>query len=179
MKDSLKGIVDIATLALRDEDEYLLGAVERNSQAYGQESGGLLRINNERYYQFVVARELISKYEFPIDIEKDTYDLVVYEGKKYKTVVEMKRWMSSTGRTEVAGIKNDINEKLLLANSLSSLMLIYSANPPNVCIESNVRWLADKLGVDYNLEKWYWASFDTKNIEGNDVVFWVAGFEVK
>ena len=95
MHESLKKIVTIAARFLKKEDDAILNSIKNNQIAYKNKSGGLLRINNERYYQFIIAKGLIAEYEYPIEIEKNTYDLVVLDCNRYKTVVEMKRWMSS------------------------------------------------------------------------------------
>lgn len=120
-----------------------MNSIKNNQIAYKNKSGGLLRINNERYYQFIIAKGLIAEYEYPIEIEKNTYDLVVLDGNRYKTVVEMKRWMSSTGKSEIDGIKVDINNKLLPSDSERALMLIFSANPSSISIQENVSWLSE------------------------------------
>jgi hypothetical protein len=76
-------------------------------------------------------------------------------------------------------VKSDINEKLIPSRSEKALMLIYSANPPEVDIELNINWLAKELGIKYCEEFWYWDSFPIKTEEGKDAVFWVCGYEAK
>ncbi|MBP7974917.1 MAG: hypothetical protein KAZ02_03505 [Acinetobacter sp.] len=179
MHESLKKIVTIAARFLKKEDDAILNSIKNNQIAYKNKSGGLLRINNERYYQFIIAKGLIAEYEYPIEIEKNTYDLVVLDGNRYKTVVEMKRWMSSTGKSEIDGIKVDINNKLLPSDSERALMLIFSANPSSISIQENVSWLSEKLNIKYDSNKWHVESFDTLSANGESTVFWIAGIEIK
>ena len=54
----LDSVIEIAGSALEAEDRYVLGC----STATGKK-GGLLRIPNERYYQFVVCRGLLSRWD--------------------------------------------------------------------------------------------------------------------
>ena len=98
MNADLNILVKTAGLALELEDRYLLGSVAANRQAYPGENGGILRLNNERYYQFIVARSLVSSYPFAAEIEVDFHDLVLrYPGdSKIFAAIEMKRWMTSS-----------------------------------------------------------------------------------
>ena len=102
MHDDLVRLINIAGAALETEDRFCLGAIAANQIAYPDEKGGILRINNERYYQFIVARALTSSYRFSATIEIGGHDLVVsYPGNptKWFAIVEMKRWMSDKGET--------------------------------------------------------------------------------
>lgn len=181
MEHYLRKIVEIATEALSEEDKYLLDALKQNKVAYPSESGGLLCIDNERYYQFIIFRKLIMQYEFPVSIEKDRHDLVVYDKKtrkKYKAVSEMKRWMSAKGEKEILEIQSDL-KKLLESNAQNSLMLIFSANPRKQSARDNLKWLAERLSIAFTEESWFWLEFPTKSKKHEEITFWVAGYQVK
>jgi hypothetical protein len=76
MHPTLAHLIDIAGMSLEAEDRYMLGAVTANRVAYEGESGGILRINNERYYQFIVARALMSSMPYKVKVEVDSHDLL-------------------------------------------------------------------------------------------------------
>ncbi len=180
MDKALKRIVDIATESLKQEDETIQRFIAANNQAYSGQCGGILRINNERYYQFIVARGLIKAYPKPIALEKSHYDLVVLNPSDpgYDTVVEMKRWMSATGDPEIPGIRIDIENNLASAQANKALMLIYSAHPKEAAtVEENLDYLCKKLGIS-SVSQWYWQSFDTIATTEKEALFWVAGYQV-
>jgi hypothetical protein len=66
MRKELAKLIQIAGAALEFEDRYLIGAIAANQAAYPGRHGGILqyKFNNERYYQFVVARALVSSFPF-------------------------------------------------------------------------------------------------------------------
>ncbi len=77
MHKELIRLIDIAGAALEAEDRFFLGAISANQTAYPGGKGGILRINNERYYQFIIARALASSFPFAAAIEVDSHDLVL------------------------------------------------------------------------------------------------------
>ena len=114
MRAEFKEFVGKAGQALEMEDRYFLGAMQANKQAYPKGNGGILNINNERYYQFVIARALKSSFRYQVSIEKDSHDFVLEDpistGSRF-AVIELKRWMSSGGKKEIAWIIDDIKLK--------------------------------------------------------------------
>ncbi|MBS3798591.1 hypothetical protein [Pseudoalteromonas sp. BDTF-M6] len=179
MTPILKKIVSLSGEALNAEDQYLLDAIG-NNQAYDVDRSGLLYINNERYYQFVVAKHLFKTLNRKVEIEKDLIDLVVLSNEctpKYYVAVEMKRWMSSTGNPEIPGIRNDF-DKLKGSNSEHGLMLIFSSNPIESSLGENIRILSERIDRDVDPNGWFIESFETVGINGIKNVFWVAGYEV-
>jgi hypothetical protein len=185
MHNDLKRLIDIAGQALEQEDRFVLGAITANQKGYPDGKGGILRINNERYYQFIVARALMSSFPYSAAVEVEGHDLILrYPGEQSKwfAVVEMKRWMSEDGLSEQPGIKKDIEkllEKLRQVKAERAMMLIFSANPLK-STEGHLGELAKELGIttteDSNAWKWY--PFPTINREGESVEFFVAGYEV-
>lgn len=189
MQKAFRQLIKIAAQALEIEDRFLLGAMTANRKAYPdvndgtpRATGGILRINNERYYQFAIARALVSSFPYEAVIERDTHDLVLLDNKdktKWFAAIEMKRWMSNNGEAEIPGIKHDINEKLAKAKVSgkvpNALMLVFSANEESKT-EINLDWLATKLLTQK--DKWVVCQFPTISPEGKPVNFWVAGYEV-
>lgn len=177
MNDILKNLVSISALALEAEDRYILGAVTANKAAYSGESGGILRINNERYYQFIVARALMSSMPYRVQIEVDTHDLVLEEPETGEriAVIEMKRWMSPTGQPEIRGIVHDMREKLPNSAGKSKIMLIFSANPIG-SMRDQLEWLSTRLDID--AKEWVSHAFPTVSKCGESVEYWVAGYQV-
>jgi hypothetical protein len=179
MTPILEEIVSLSSEALKAEDQYLLDEIGKNP-AYGPDRSGLLYLNNERYYQFVVAKHLFRMLKLKVEIERDLIDLVVLSNEcahKYYVAVEMKRWMSSTGNPEIPGIRDDI-DKLKENNSEHSLMLIFSSNPVGSPLEENIRVLSEKIDRDIDPSRWHVSSFETVGINGVQNLFWVAGYEV-
>ena len=181
MHCKLKSLIKIAGFALEVEDRLFLGDIAANQVAYNNESGGILRINNERYYQFIIARALTSSYPFNVTVEHKTHDLVLrYPDNlsKWFAVVEIKRWMSNRGNIEQDRISKDI-EKLQRVNAENALILIISANPKK-STEKNLGELSKELGLTQNEDSsiWNWYSFPTIDCLGHEVEFFIAGHEI-
>ena len=182
MDSEIKAIVEIASNALKEEDSYLSNSVKGNSIYANDQTKGILRFNNERFYQYIIAREMLKVYPGYIDLEKDTHDLVIYgsESNKYKIVVEMKRWMSSGGASELPGIKSDVSEKLSVSNSDKSLMLVFSSNPDkDKLTEENIKFLTNEIRSVGKVYSSHFEKFPVSYKSEIDNVFWVAGFEIK
>ncbi len=77
MDPIFKRLIDIASAALEAEDRLFLDGVSANQKACPGEKGGILRIDKEKYYQFIVARALASSFPYPADVEVGYYDLVL------------------------------------------------------------------------------------------------------
>ena len=177
MHQSLIELVNTAGKALEIEDQHILDAVAKNRTAYDGESGGIIRFNNERFYQFVVAKALISTMPYRVGVEIDSHDLVLKNpttSEKF-AVVEMKRWMTGVGNRELPKIRIDIHEKLPRAQSELKLMLVFSANPVGQMLE-NIEWLSEKLVVSKDL--WVTHCFSTFDQQGVPIEFWTAGYQV-
>ena len=182
MQKELIRLIEIAGAALEAEDRFFLGAVSANQTAYPDEKGGILRINNERYYQFIVARALASSFPYAAAIEVESHDLVLKypnSDSNWFAVVEMKRWMSENGEQEIPGILRDI-DKLRTSKADNALMLVFSATPKNTT-DTQLGWLSKRLGISQNEDcsAWKIYKFPTLNVSGVEVEFWVAGFQVK
>jgi len=179
MTPLLREIIKLSAEALRDEDDYLNKALS-NNPAYATDRSGILSINNERYYQFVIAKYLYKHLRKPIRLEDNQIDLVIYPDDtsyKYEVAVEMKRWMSSTGNSEIKGIQKDF-DKLSRCDCKKGLMLIFSSNPKHVPTQENISVLSSKIDKNIDHKLWYVQEFDTVGYSGSENTFWVAGYEV-
>ncbi|ABA57640.1 hypothetical protein Noc_1136 [Nitrosococcus oceani ATCC 19707] len=182
MNSELKRLIKIAGTALEAEDRFLREAIAKNRTAYPSEKCGILRNNNERYYQFIIWRALVSSFPFTARIEIQSHDLVLNypdDASKWFAVIEMKRWMSSTGEVEIPGIIRDINDKLRPSHAKNTLMLIFSAGPSGT-INTEFGWLSKRLGISQveDCSAWENYYFPTVNRVGEDVDFWLAGYQV-
>jgi len=180
MNAALKKLIQIAGAALEAEDRVLLGSIAANNLAYPNENGGILRMNNERYYQFIIARALVSSFLYPVEIEVNSHDLVLMDpnnNSKWFAVIEMKRWMSENGTQEIPSILSDI-QKLRSTNAAHNMMMIFSANPKG-STAYQLKWLANELGFSSNNNQtWESYCFPTLDKNGNELEFWVAGYEL-
>ena len=86
MHDELKQLLKIAGAALEAEDRFLRKAAASNPAAYHNEKAGILRFNNEHYYQFVVARALVSSLRLAASIEVTSNDLALKDPKQPRPV---------------------------------------------------------------------------------------------
>ncbi len=180
-------LLDIAIKELQTEDDYLRGAVAANQGTYppnGKDNlAGLLRFNNERYYQYVVGKGLLRSYPYIVGLEKgnEMFDLTLKgpgQVNGFYAAVEMKRYMTPAGNVEIPWIQNDIQELLKAKASLKhALMLIFSANLRQISIiEKNLKDLAKDLNTDR--DNWEYRFFPTFSHVGEPVYFWIAGYEV-
>jgi hypothetical protein len=186
---TLEEIVKVSCAALEEEDLFFRFGLDTNKKCPDQK-GGILRIINERYYQFVLARHLSGVLPFIVKVEDCRRDItLVYpngrSSNKRFAVLELKCWMSAAGERELPGIKIDINENLKADicsknnngfNAEHGFMLVFSANHSDKDIDENLDYLAKSLGT--NKDDWKVCHFKTINRDGLDVVFWIAGYEV-
>lgn len=183
--------LDIAAKALEKEDLFLRNAISANPGVYPPSNPlnrcGLLRFNNERYYQFVIARGLFEAYPYAVEVERgeDPFDLTLSKpshGTPLFAVVEMKRWMSvGGGGKELKGILEDFSKLSNKAKGKAShgLMIIFSANETGDQIKKNKRWLENEIdNAHFPVVSIDPYSFTTYNNQGTPVYFWIAGYEV-
>jgi hypothetical protein len=149
--DDMKLLVEAASRALESENRYIESCFKTRHWKCGENGPGICDNLNERYYQFIIWRGLMSS-SFPwhARTERQDYDLAFYDDAKDDLVgcAEVKGWWSESGETEVQGIKRDLKGKLGIA-AVPGVMLILTSHPPNIA-EENFCWLASRLGVDRN-----------------------------
>lgn len=178
----LQTLTDIAGKALEAEDKYLISEMAKNPTAYHTCHGGILRFNNERYYQFIVARAFLSAYPYIVNVEFDYRDLILKypdNPNKWFTYIEMKRWMSSTGEPEIYPICTDLT-KLSESKADHNLMMIFSANGRGDA-KKQLDWLIGELNNNNLNLSMIWSApktFETFNMLGQEAEFWVACCEV-
>lgn len=153
-----------AGLALEVEDRLLLG----NSRIHG-ENGGLIRLYNERYYQFIIWRAVNSIWR--AECEHEYRDLVVFAGsEKPHAIFEMKRWYSNDGRRELHGIRGDL-DKLTKSDAPVCGMIIFSINPRGHFLK-NTKVLEEEIPQLRSVDCKHHI-FNTFNKEGDPVEFWL------
>ena len=172
MQVELSELIKIAGAALEQEDRYILGC----SKATGKH-GGIMRFENERYYQFLTLRGLCSRCDAEIEraLEPNQFlhDLVMSEDGLPYAVAEMKCWLAGSGEPELPSIRKDVH-KLSNAKCEAAYMIIFSANPTGTA--ENVDWLKGKIPELGSKHELY--AFPTFDREDQEREFWVAGFQI-
>jgi len=144
----LKRLVDVCGHALEAEDRFIAGCVATNREMYKDDLPlGILRFNNERYYQFVCLRGMMSGMPYAADVERGTYDIVLYEpgtgdSRSFAAVGEIKRWMGASGEAEIPAIQEDM-EKLRRGTCPGFQVIITASRRGKT--EENLQWLAQRL----------------------------------
>lgn len=163
-------LVSLAGAALEAEDRYILGC-----STISNKKGGLLRFPNERYYQFVVCRGWLSRWD--TTPERHLHDAVISVDDGDVATIEMKCWRSDNGEPEISGIRRDIEK--LKKTGWSAFMMIFSANEASQT-EGNFAFLYERLPeLRACAHKVY--SFPTVSpfVADRQVDFWVAGWQLK
>jgi hypothetical protein len=195
MHAQLRGLIESARLSLEMEDCFLRNQILMNQSACPGEKAGILRdrFRDERYYQRIFARGLLSsRHRVNIEHGPDAYDLVLTRAlpqEPWFAAIEMKLWMSAQGEIEIPGIIADIQKLQRIPRSQADyrLMLIFSANPPK-STDDSIKFLSKKLeptlggplniNQNYDRENFSTFSDDTPENAGR-VDFWVSGIEVQ
>ncbi|MFP4681953.1 MAG: hypothetical protein ACLFQB_15885, partial [Chitinispirillaceae bacterium] len=144
--------------ALKKEDSYLAECRTKNRTAFKERKlGGILQLMSERYYQFLIARSLFAEFPYYVCTEHSScsglMDFAFFEDNTMEKIIgygEMKNWMSSSGNTELAGIKNDIHR--LRKTGSNGILLLCTAQPP--CMrEENKKYLQTRIKELAGLER--------------------------
>lgn len=160
----LDNLVARAGLGLEAEDRLLLG-----SRLVRGEQGGLIRLFNERYYQFIVWRSLSPTWN--ASVEHNRHDLVIFdEDGRYAAVFEMKSYGSEKGFRELPGIREDI-KKLRECESPIRGIMIFSANPRK-STQSAMVFLEERI-PELSDDKRRLYIFDSINHIGDEIEFWL------
>jgi hypothetical protein len=177
MADSfLKDFITCAGAALETEDRSIIEA----GRARGKH-GGLLRSQQEKFYQYVVWKAAYAKWA--AEVEKDSHDLVVLDptdDRKYLCVFEMKNWFSVNGKRELPFIIHDINIKLRNCISPNSAFILFSANNRGA-MDEQLRWLEAQVFGEAPPPSRETYCFATVNPYSPTVEseFWIAGWPIK
>jgi hypothetical protein len=108
-KDFYKDFMFRIGAALEAEDRLILGSGTVRNEA---KKGGILRLNNERYYQSILWRAMLSRWSAAVEY-RSRYDLVLFNADDPETLYalfELKRWMGEKGEQELPGIAADIRK---------------------------------------------------------------------
>ncbi|MGO9135961.1 MAG: hypothetical protein ACLP8A_18215 [Methylovirgula sp.] len=154
-----------AGLGLEAEDHLLLGS----GLVQGQH-GGLSRLFNERYYQFIVWRAVSPRWN--AKVEHKTHDLVIFDERgQYAVVIEMKAYGSKNGIEELPGIHSDL-DKLSQCGGPIRAMMVFSTNPRGQSAE-NIKFLEEKIPRLISEGRKSYV-FNTFNEKGEKYEFWLA-----
>ena len=168
MPELLTDVINIGGCALEAEDRELRGIYRTKGQ-----HGGLLRTDFERYYQFVVWKSLLEKYDAQIEYrhEGSLVDLVINQNEMLH-IFEMKKWQEEGIRKIIPDIPR------IQKFQGGGYLLIFSANPEEFTAE-NLRWFEEQLREIEPPACIH--SFETKfpiHI-GKPYEFWFAGWKVR
>jgi len=170
--DILKDFISLAATSLEAEDRKILGLVRLRGA-----NGGILRLVNERYYQFICWRAAIARWEATVEV--GFHDLVLRrsEDDTHFAVFEMKGWWAPKGETEIPDIKSDIEKLKRLAPGQLGFLIVFSGNPNPPTKDENINWLESKIfeGEPPHCESY---SFQTWERDGSEREFWIAGWQV-
>ena len=173
--EDVKRLVECATRALEaEEDRYLVGCFK--ARQWRSRPDGICDNMNERYYQFVIWRELMSSFRCRPRTECQGYDLGFYdpETDRPEAFCEIKGWWSASGKQELRGINRDITDKVGVLGIPGVMLILTSHRAADA--EENFCWLADELGM--SRDDMVTASFRTSPWPGDDCAteFSVIGF---
>jgi hypothetical protein len=145
-KVDAKRLVECAGRALEAEDRYLANCFK--ARHWKGSEHGICAWWNERYYQFVIWRELMSSFPWRPELEWNLHDLAFFDNETDTdvpvAVAEIKLWASQSGTSELPAIKADMNALGLLR--IPGVMLIFTAQLSGEA-EDNFCWLAERLAV--------------------------------
>lgn len=162
----LEEVITRGSLALQVEDCAIRAAVRHRG-----ERGGLVRLQNERFYQFIVWRAILPVWHAVVEL--GWRDLIVDDGHD-RHHFEMKKWMTAAGETEIAGMKNDVAK--LKASQKNGYLIVFSANPPEAT-DGSFAYLLSMVG-DLDSSAGKHAAFLTEDQDGRSTHFWVAGWPI-
>ena len=145
--EGVKLLVECASRALENENRHLEKCFKKRHWKISENGPGICDNLNERYYQFVIWRELMSSFPWRSKTERQDYDLVFYDDATNSrvAVAEIKGWWSNSGKQELQAIKRDLKGKLEIA-PVTGVMLILTSQLTKDA-QGNFNWLTDKLGM--------------------------------
>jgi len=159
-------VVRLGGLALQAEDCLIQAAVRRRG-----EHGGLARMENERYHQFIIWRAVLPLWHAVIERERGT-DLIL-ECEDGKHFFEMKNWRGASGDEQLPRMQKDIDK---LQKRARGHFLVTAINPKESTDENFVHLAKNLNGLLWDAREKY--RFPTKGLKGNDLEFWIAGWSV-
>ena len=121
MRSALEDVVRLGGLALQAEDCAIRAAVHHRG-----ERGGLVRMENERYHQFIIWRAILPIWHAELERENNTDIIISRDATKH--FFELKNWRGATGNEQIQNIRNDVSK---LQSTENGYLLITSGNPRN------------------------------------------------
>lgn len=165
MPGLLEDVITLGGRALEAEDRQIRAIVQHRGR-----HGGLLGTEYERFYQFIVWKSLLEKYEASVEYNHGGYlvDLViVHDGAPQ--IFEMKYWRDET----TTKIYSDILR--LQSFPKGGFLLVFSANQKNLTDE-NIQSIEALSGISGSASCY---RFPTENPKGDSSYeFWFAGWHV-
>ncbi|MCA7117841.1 MAG: hypothetical protein LGL72_00075 [Acidibrevibacterium sp.] len=177
----LKDFVYRAGAGLEQEDRNIIG-----SSLIHNQRGGLLRVQQERFWQYIIWKSVYSNWE--IEVEKvfgdHQYDFakIAQPGGNYDCFFELKKWLSEYGEAEIQGICDDI-VRLNLEN-LNNSVLILLANNRRGDMNRQILWLVNRVNeiCGFTLDEVRRESFCFNTISPNDHEhheFWISAWPIR
>jgi len=181
MSSFLKDFVYRAGIGLEQEDRSIIGSSRIHDQI-----GGILRIQQERFWQYIIFKSVYSKWK--IEVEKFygnfRYDFAKKsdDSEDYDCFFEMKNWLSELGESELEGICKDI-KRLNMEYLDNSVIILLSSNRRGD-MNHKIEWLENKVKdscgfqLDSNLRESF--CFDTISHQDNEAhEFWISAWPIK
>jgi hypothetical protein len=171
--DFLKDFTIRAGAALEAEDRLIIGSGHIRGEV-----GGILRLNNERYYQFILWKAVLSSWN--AKVEEQSHDLVIFDpsnSDKALAIFEMKKWMSPNGLPELSGILHDI-KRLNACDAPNAALIIFSANNRGE-MDKQLEWFEEHVfaGIPKPQRETY--CFPTVSPHTPAAEFWIAVWPIK
>ncbi len=172
MGSALGDIVRLGGLALQAEDCAIRAALHHRS-----EHGGVARMENERYHQFVIWRAVLPVWHAVLEREDSTDIIISRDGVKH--YFELKNWRNES---QLSSINRDVTK---LRSREKGYLLITSGNPSDITggspednTESNLKHIIGKVaGLETDSQEFY--GFKTETTEGREIQYWIAGWSVQ
>ena len=165
-RSALREVVILGGLALQAEDCAIRAALHHRGK-----HGGLARIENERYHQFIIWRAVLPVWH--AEIEKfGLTDLAIdcEDGKHY---FELKNWTGASGEGQIHLIQKDVYK---LQRWERRYIVVTSLNPPDQT-DLNIAFLTQRVVGLANDERQDFR-FRTQDVYGKEFEFWIAGWPV-
>lgn len=163
MNDLLTDVIAIGGRALEAEDVKLRAIYKSRGQ-----HGGLLRTDFERYYQFVVWRSLVEKYDAQIEFSCEGFPVDLTVNSNGQHIFEMKNWREE----HTTRLSSDIRR--LQNFHTGGYLLVFSNNPPDLTVE-NLDLIGQLPGISSNPAI---HRFMAEYLTGKPFEFWFAGWQV-
>ncbi len=160
VRSALHEVVRLGGFALQAEDCLVRAAVYHR-----HEHGGLARMENERYHQFVVWRAILPLWDAELERDESNDLILRFEGGD-PHYFEMTNWRGATGNAQLPKIRRDIEK---LQHQINGYLLVTSINPPEQTVKI-FDYLTKKVsGLQEDARQEY--KFMTEGRDGNPLEF--------